>query len=243
MEFLLRVQILFFHCECQPPIRGLTTLEWTCISQPALWVMELWIPAPFPSTLSHFLISREVLFQNLAQTLSSSWIPSSICFLDYDQSLFGLYPSLFKVVNQGGLMLGQYWAQNLEVISLIWGRHQSSVTTGRFILLSWMHLHRLLCHTSEPSGLMSSWGAGDRQQEEKIRKRERKRMVLCGATNFVLVPSLTVSDLVFFFLWCLNLFPQLQCWTLVQKTKSSRVWEAERGKTSNPAKITAELWR
>lgn len=82
------------------------------------------------------------------------------------------------------------------------------------------------------------WG----QQEGKI-KGERKRMVLCGATNFVLVPSLTVSDLVFFFLGCLNLFPQLRCWTLVQKTKSSRVWEAERGKASNPAKITAELWR
>lgn len=46
-----------------------------------------------------FLIFKEVLFQNLAQTLSSLWIPS-ICFLDFDQSLFGLYPSLFKVVNQ-----------------------------------------------------------------------------------------------------------------------------------------------
>lgn len=200
MEFVLRVQILFFHRECQPPIRGPTTLEWTCISQPALWVMELWIPAPFPSILSHFLISREVLFQNLAQTLSSPWIPSSICFLDFDQSLFGLYPSLFKVVNQRGLMLGQYWAQNLKVLSLTQGRHQSSITTWRFILLSWMHLHRFLSHTSEPNGLMSCWGARDRgQQEEKIRKRERKRMVLCGATNFVLVPSLTVSDLVFFF--------------------------------------------
>lgn len=39
-----------------------------------------------------------------------------ICFLDFDQSLFGLYPSLFKMVNQGCVMLGQYWAQNLKVL-------------------------------------------------------------------------------------------------------------------------------
>lgn len=49
-----------------------------------------------------FLIFREVLFQNLAQTLSSPWIPS-ICFLNFDQSL-SFQGSELEGVNAGEVL-------------------------------------------------------------------------------------------------------------------------------------------
>lgn len=73
---------------------------------------------------------------------------------------------------------------------------------------------------------------GDRSWETA--GRGERRMALGGWQTLFWFP-VSVCDLLFFFLWCLNLFSQLQCWSLVQSIGSSSTWEAAKGKSSRLA--------
>lgn len=89
----------FFHHECQPPIRGQP--HWNELISASrsvgLWAVD-------SSSLSQhsvpFLIFREVLFQNLAQTLSSPWDSFFHLFFRFWSIALFLCPSPFKVSNQ-----------------------------------------------------------------------------------------------------------------------------------------------
>lgn len=81
--------------------------------------------------------------------------------------------------------------------------------------------------------------SGGRDWETAEREGER-RMALGGWQTLFWFP-VSVCDLLFFFLWCLNLFSQLQCWSLVQSIESSSTWEAAKGESSRLAENSQAL--